>query len=175
LRNRTTKFAALAVFGLLAAGFAFASSTATSNMSVTASIANNCTISASPLAFGAYDPIGANASTALTTTTSIAVNCTNGDSTTVTLGQGNHAAGDSTDASPDRRMLATVNLTSYYLSYTLIQPDDSTPWGNTSGTGVGYSGTGTAGSLTVNGSVPANQNGLPAGSYSDTVVATITF
>ncbi len=174
MRNRTTKFAAIAVFGLLAVGFAFATNTATSSMTVTATINPNCTISANPLAFGVYDPVVTNASSPLTTSTTLAVTCTAGDTPTVTLGQGSHAAGDSTDASPDRRMLATVNATSYYLSYTLLQPDDATPWGNTSGTGYGYLGTGTAGSITVNGSVGQNQQ-MPAGNYSDSVVATITF
>lgn len=46
--------------------------------------------------------------------------------------------------------------------------------GNTSGTGVDHTGTGTATSINVYGRVTAGQN-VPSGSYSDTVVATITF
>jgi spore coat protein U-like protein len=173
LRNRTTKFAAIAVFGLLAVGFAFASSTATSTMTVSATISANCTISANPLAFGVYDPVVTNASTALTGSTTLGVNCTNGALTTVTLGQGSYpdVGGGSTDASPLRRMKSGSN----YLSYSLTQDSGgNTTWGNTSGTGEGYTGIGTADSLTVYGSVAAGQN-EPAGTYSDSVVATITF
>jgi len=34
-----------------------AAGSASANLSVSASVANNCTISTSPLAFGAYDPV----------------------------------------------------------------------------------------------------------------------
>jgi spore coat protein U-like protein len=166
LRN---KFAAIAVLGLLATGVAFAT-TATSTMSVTATVSDNCVITAGTLAFGSYDPIVANASSPLPGSTSLNVTCTSGANATVTLGQGSNADTDSTDAAPDRRMKAGSN----YLKYSLTQDGGSTTWGNTSGTGEAYPGIGTAQALTVYGSVAAGQN-VPSGSYSDSVVATITF
>src|SRR2546426_5364633 len=78
--------------------------TATSNLSVTASVSANCTISTTPVAFGAYDPIGANAAAALNGTGSVSVTCTSGASTTVTLGQGSNADTGSTAAVPLRRL-----------------------------------------------------------------------
>jgi spore coat protein U-like protein len=146
--------------------------TATSNLSVTASVTANCTISTTAVAFGAYDPVVTNATTALNGTGTVSVNCTSGDSTTVTLGQGANAGTGSTDAAPARRL---NDGGSDFLNYTLYQDTGrSTVWGNTTGTGVAYTGTGLVTVLTVYGAVAAGQN-VPAGSYTDTVVATITF
>jgi spore coat protein U-like protein len=146
--------------------------TATSNLSVTASVSANCSISTAPVAFGAYDPVSANASTALSGTGTVNVTCTNGASTTVTLGQGANADTGSTDAAPARRL---SDGTTNYLSYSLYQDTGrTTVWGNTVGTGVANTGTGTQTAITVYGSVAAGQN-VPSGSYSDTVVATVTF
>ena len=82
----------LTVVGAVAIALGAASSvgaaTATSNLSVTASVSANCTISTSAVAFGAYDPLGTNATNPLNGTGSVSVTCTNGASTTVTLGQG---------------------------------------------------------------------------------------
>jgi spore coat protein U-like protein len=157
---------------LVAASVSFASSTATSDLSVSASVADNCIISTSPLAFGSYDPISANASSALDNTGSVSVTCTSAASANVTLGQGSNADSGSTDAAPLRRM---ADGSSHYLSYSLYSDSDrSTAWGNTAGTGVDHTGTGESASLTVYGRISAGQN-VPAGSYSDTVVATVTF
>ena len=146
--------------------------TATSNLSVTASVTANCTISTSPVAFGAYDPVSTNASSPLTGTGAVNVTCTSGASTSVTLGQGSNAGTGSSDAVPVRRL---NDGSTNYLSYQLYSDNGhSTVWGNTSGTGVAHTGTGTQTAITVYGSVAAGQN-VPSGSYSDTVVATVTF
>jgi spore coat protein U-like protein len=146
--------------------------TATSNLSVTASVTANCTISTSPVAFGAYDPIVANASSALNGTGTVSVTCTTGASTTVTLGQGSNADTGSTAAAPLRRMKDTGTD---FLSYALYSENTrTTVWGDTAGTGLAHTGTGTLTALTVYGQIPAGQN-VPAANYSDTVVATVTF
>ena len=161
---------AIAGIFVLTAGSAFAG-TATSNMAVSATISANCTIAAGALGFGAYDPIVANAAAPLSGTATINVTCTNAASTTITLDQGLNPAGGSTNAAPLRQMAAGGS----FLTYGLFQDNAHTiTWGNTAGTGVVYTGTGVAGSVTVFGQVPAAQN-LPAGTYNDTVVATITF
>jgi len=60
--------------------------TASSNLPVSASVSANCTIDASGgVAFGAYDPIVTNQSTALTASGTISTTCTNGASATITL------------------------------------------------------------------------------------------
>lgn len=147
--------------------------TATSNLAVSATVAANCTIDASAgLAFGTYDPIVTNKSTAAPGSGTISTTCTNGASATITLGQGANAASGSTDAAPLRRMLSG---TTNYLNYQLYSDSgDTTVWGNTSATGKSVTGTGAAVSTTVYGSIAAGQN-VPAGSYADTVVATVTF
>lgn len=153
---------------VIASATAFAGS-ATSNMAVSASVSANCTISAAPMAFGAYDPIVTNASTALTQSANLAVDCTNGSAATITLGQGANSGTGSTDAAPIRRMANGSN----YLNYGLYSDNgDTTTWDNS--TGVSYTGTGASDSVTVYGSIPGGQN-VSAGSYTDTVVATITF
>ena len=146
--------------------------TAQQDLSVTASVTANCTIATSPVAFGAYDPITTNASAALNATGTVSVTCTSGASTTVTLGQGANAGTGSSDAAPARRL---SDGSTHFLTYSLYQDNGrSTVWGNTAGTGVASTGSGAQQSLTVYGSVDAGQN-VPAGSYSDTVTATVTF
>jgi len=147
---------------------------ANSSMTVSANVSNNCVISAGALAFSAYDPVAANASTALTGTATLTLTCTNGASTTITLDQGTWAANGSTNAAPLRQLKGGAG--SDYLSYTLTQDNaGSTPWGNTGGTGASYSGTGSQQTVTVYGSVASGQSSAHAGSYSDSVQVTITF
>ena len=62
---------------LAAASTAFAGS-ATSNLAMSANVTANCTISTAAVAFGAYDPIVANAATPLDTTGTVTITCTKG-------------------------------------------------------------------------------------------------
>jgi spore coat protein U-like protein len=151
---------------------ASAGSPQTANLSVTSNISANCTITTLPVAFGAYDPVVANATTALPGTGTITTTCTTGAAPVITLGQGSNAGGGSTDAAPVRQM---ANGSSK-MAYGLFQDvGHATVWGNTGGTApASVTGTGVAQNATVYGLVPAGQN-LPSGSYTDTVVATVTF
>jgi spore coat protein U-like protein len=168
----------LTVAGATALALGAASSTQaltdTSDIAVTATVATNCTISTTTaVAFGAYDPTGANASTAIDQTGLLAITCTNGSDVAVTLSQGDNETGTSTAANPDRRMSDGDPTTPHYLNYGLYTDvGHNTEWDET--TGVTYTGTGTAGSLTVYATLPGGQN-VPAGSYADLVVATVTF
>lgn len=159
---------------LIAAGSAAPAmaGTATSNLTVSSDVPNNCTISAGSISFGSYDPISANYNTDASGTGTVTVTCTSGTSATIKLGQGSNADPASTDAIPMRRLKdAGTNR----LSYGLYRDNIHTQiWGNTAGTGVAYSGTGNAQAMTVFGLIAAGQN-VPAGSYSDTVVAEISF
>jgi spore coat protein U-like protein len=169
---RTLPLTGVILLAIGAASSTTDAATATSNLSVTASVSANCSISTAPVAFGAYDPVTANATTALSGTGTVNVTCTNGASTTVTLGQGANANGGSTDAAPARRL---SDGATDFLTYSLFQDaGHTTVWGNTAGTGVANTGTGAQVALTVYGSVAAGQN-VPSGNYSDTVVATVTF
>jgi spore coat protein U-like protein len=163
---------ALATAGWLDAPTAEASGSTPANLLCSASVSANCTISTSPVAFGSYDPISANASAALTTTGGVSVTCTTGASPIITLGQGITPASGSVDGAPLRQML---DASSDVLAYNLYEGSDHlTVWGNTSGTGQAGTADGTLHSLTVYGSIPGGQN-VPVGTYGDTVVATVSF
>ena len=156
---------------LAAFSFSLNAATATSNLSTTATVVANCSISTSAVAFGNYDPIVANKTVALDASGTVTVTCTSGSATTVTLGQGTNPNTGSLAATPLRQMALTTNRLSYDLYSDTAR---SVIWADTTATGVAHTGTGAAVALTVYGRVPANQN-KPAGAYADTVVATVTF
>jgi spore coat protein U-like protein len=133
------------------------------NLVVNATVTNNCTIATSSLNFGSYDPVVANLTADVVTNGQMLIACTKGASATVVLGNGGGSA-------PDQRRLA--NGTNY-LPYQLYKQDGSTVWSSASP--VSYTSTTKAQSpLTLVGKIPAGAD-IPAGSYTDTVVATINF
>jgi spore coat protein U-like protein len=152
----------------LALGGMSGTQAATDDIDVTATVTANCTITAEALAFGAYDGIVVNASTPLAAQSDIDVTCTQGAAAVVTLGQGGSVSG--TDADPDRQLTDGSNVLNYGLFTENTHTDE---WGNTAATGVNHTGTGSVATLVVYGSIPAGQT-VPAGNYTDTVVATIT-
>lgn len=145
--------------------------TAVANLAVSATVTSNCAISTSPLAFGAYSYTGANLATPLTATGSVSVTCTSGATAEVTLGVGaNNNAGS--PAIPLRRMLSgTTNYLSYFLYKNAIHTE---VWADTTATSAAVTANGVAHVITVYGEIPAAQN-VQAGSYGDTVIATVTF
>jgi spore coat protein U-like protein len=141
--------------------------TATANLSVTATVANNCTISTATVAFGSYDPVSTNASTPLDGSGSVIVACTKGVTPGIGLNLGANANGST------RRMANGSN----YLTYELYKEVGHTNvWGNSGGDLYTPSSAPSkdARTFTVYGQVPAGQDAA-AGSYSDTVVATVNF
>jgi spore coat protein U-like protein len=159
---------AIAAIVVFATGSGFAQTTIPSNMLVTATVSTNCTFSAGPLAFGAYDPIVTNATVPLAGTATLNLACTSGSPATVALNIGGNFAGGT------RRM---AGVPSGFLNYDLCQDVNCTTlWGDGVNVGVtkAYTGTGAADTLTVFGRVAAAQI-VPAGNYSDTVIASITF
>jgi spore coat protein U-like protein len=149
--------------------------TATATMTNTVTITNNCSIST--LGFTTtYDPIVANASTNQTATASVTTTCTVGDSVGVTLGQGANPNTGSTNAVPLRR-LSSGGGTPSYLNYGLFSDSGHTvTWGNTTATApAAVTATGSATPITIYASIPAGQTSAPAATYTDTVVATVTF
>ncbi len=154
------------VLGMAASASA---ATNTADLAVSATVTTTCSISTTPLAFGNYDPV---AGTLVDATATVTVACTQGATATVTLGQGAHAGGGSTNDAPVRRMTSGANALSYAL---YSDSGRQTVWGNSALTGVGYTAPSNAPNvMTVYGRIGANQN-IPAGTYTDTVVATVTF
>jgi spore coat protein U-like protein len=153
--------------------------TATANLAVSAAVSANCTISTSALAFGAYDPVVANASTALNGTGSVTIACTKGSAPNITLDLGANFVGS------QRNMKNTGNTD--VLGYQLFQPPDTTPgsacsfpgstvWGTAGGQIFTPTSPGSKASRSYNvcGTVAANQD-VSVGTYQDTVVATVNF
>ncbi len=137
--------------------------TETSNLSVTAEVTASCSITTSPVGFGNYDPVVAHASADLDATGTVTVTCTDGSSATISLGQG-------ANFSTDRRL---GDGGTNFITYNLFSDvGRTTVWDET--TTVATTGTGLADPHTVYGRITASQN-VPAGSYTDTVVATVTF
>ena len=169
MENRIGRLIAGAGVAALVAGFVglaqqnVNAATATSSFTVSASVTANCTISAGALAFGAYDPVVANASANLDQTSTISVACTKGATASVGLDNGANFSGG-------RRMKSGTD----YLGYEMYSDSGrSTVW-NTAAPVSYTAASKAASSLTVYGRAAGGQD-VPAGSYSDTVIATITF
>jgi spore coat protein U-like protein len=142
--------------------------TKTASFQVSATVTKNCTIEAQNLDLGEFD--GTND---LSGQASISIRCTSGTPYDVAL---------STGSSGSYAARTLVNG-SDSLNYNLFTASDhATVWGDgTNSTGQPATGTGagmgTAQTLTVYGQLLASGNtgAIPAGTYTDSVVATITY
>lgn len=140
----------------------------------------SCTISTSAVAFGNYDPIGANQTADLNSIGTITIACVKGTAPTIGLDLGANASGTM------RRMQNTTSPGNY-LQYELYLPSGTAP--SASCTFPGATVWGTSGANLFNaGSAPSKnprtynvcgtiQAGLNPviGSYQDTVVAAVNF
>ena len=142
--------------------------TKTDSFVVSATVAKNCVIDAPDLNLGSFD--GTND---LTVNSTISVKCTNGTTYDVNLSTG------SSGIYTNRTLLFGTGVLNYNLYTT---SGYTTPWGdNTSGSGRPATGTGagmaTNQTLTVYGRLLAANNTAPvdAGTYTDTIVATIVY
>jgi len=147
-----------------AAGLAAAASAGSvqANLAVGSSIVATCTVSTNAVAFGPYS--GAE----ILATGNVSATCVNGTDYDIGLD-----AGQSTGATvTTRKMKSGANLLPYQL---FSDSGRTTNWGNTVGTDTVHgTGTGTSQNLTVYAKLPAGT--VPAaGTYSDTVKATISF
>jgi spore coat protein U-like protein len=163
----TTSFT---VYGQIAAGqtvppgtYTDTMDTATTTFSVSATIPSACSVSATTMAFGAYS--GA----LVKSTSTVSVTCTNTTPYNVGLN-----AGLATGATVTNRSM--TGPAKALLRYQLFSNSGySTNWGNTVGTDT-LAGTGNGASqpLTVYGQIPAQQLATP-GSYTDTIIVTVTY
>lgn len=165
-RNLSLSFALLAALATFGSN-SHAASPQTANITVSAQISANCTISAGNMAFGAYDPIVANAAggSDVTATADITTTCTTGSSPLINL-----SLGDNSPGAGLRRMASGSDLLNYNL-YT--DSGHNTVWGDSSNIAA-TTPDGTAQINTVYGLLPKGQN-KPVGSYSDVVVASVSF
>ena len=140
--------------------------TATGQFDVTATVLDNCSVTASDLAFGNYAPSSGAPATASTT---LQVTCTPALAYTIALD------GGTTTGAVAARALRDGGAGQ--LSYGLYTSSGySTIWGDGSGTTqtVAGTGNGAAKGHTVYGRIPASQF-VAAGSYSDRITVTVSY
>ncbi len=123
-----------------------------------------CTVSATTLDFGSAGVLAA----AVDGTSSLTTTCSATTPYTIGLNGGNAGASD-----PTQRKMSQA---SKQVTYGLYQNSaHSQPWGNIVGTNTASgTGTGSGQAVTVYGRVPAQTTPAP-GTYSDTIVATLTY
>ena len=143
--------------------------TATANLTSSATIGATCSITGNSMPFGAYDPF---AGTAVSQSATISVTCVTGMTPPpIRMDQGLHPAAASTGAVPLRRLAAGAG----YLTYNLYSDAGTTvPWENTTGV-TSPVPTGSAQTMTVYGKIDAGQTTAIAGTYTDSVIVTVTF
>ncbi|MCI0466359.1 MAG: spore coat U domain-containing protein [Beijerinckiaceae bacterium] len=141
-----------------------ADGTADVSFSVTATNAPSCSVSATALNFGSAGVLATNRDA----TNTVNVTCNNGTPYTVALDGGQTGAADPTQ----RKMALGGNQVTYALYRDSAR---SLPWGSTSGIDtLSATGTGSVQPHTVYGRVPPQTTPQP-GTYTDTIVVTVTY
>ncbi|WP_322022100.1 spore coat protein U domain-containing protein [Burkholderia sp. BCC1977] len=162
--NQAAYSFSFSLLGVLPTPCASQSTAGTMTVTATATVINNCIISATGVAFPAAGVLAS----ALTASGSISARCTNGDAFQIALNGG--ASGSVAARTMQRSGGGSV-------SYQLYQDSGFTkPWGDgSSGTSMATgTGSGFAQAIAIYGRVPAQATPAP-GNYSDTITATISF
>ncbi|HXZ60881.1 MAG TPA: spore coat U domain-containing protein [Steroidobacteraceae bacterium] len=172
MRNSIASLSAGALLALAGAAQAAPPNPATTNIGVSATVTKNCTVGATPVAFGAYYPTAG----ALTANSTVSVNCTKTTPFTVSLNKGTTAGG-----SIAQRLLTDGGGNT--LQYNLYKDAAMTVvWGDGTGSSQTNAGAGagmaTAVQFTAYGSLPDvafNQGTQPPGLYQDTVTVSVAY
>jgi spore coat protein U-like protein len=168
MHRNTLKLALAGILAMAAGAAVAAPSPATTTLSVSATVASNCLVTAVPLAFTDYDGSGTVDGEA-----DLSVRCSNGTPYTIKLGAGANGT------IAQRLMAFGANRLEYNLYRTGAR---TLVWGETTGTdteggnGRGMSAT-KANPHTVYGRISnsaANQD-APTGAYTDTVAVTVEY
>lgn len=158
------------LFGLVAGPAA--AGTSADTVEVTANVTATCSIATAALAFGAYDPVVANATLPDDATGNIVVRCTKGAAGIyIDLDGGKHNAG------AQRQMVHGTNAT-VLLPYEIYKETGRTSVWGTGDSGTTHSvsdGSGNDVAVVMYGRIPAGQTQAISGSYTDTLVSTIHF
>ena len=133
---------------------------ATAPFAMSATVIANCLLETDSLDFGTAGLIGDN----IDATTDLALTCTSGTGYSISIGGG--GAGD-----PEQRLLQSGDHSVRYDLYS--NAPRTQPWGTAPGSIVTGDGDGTEHIYTVYGRIPPQP--AAAGSYTDTVVVTITY
>jgi spore coat protein U-like protein len=164
----------------LGLALAQAASAATGNVTAQTTVNTLCTVATTALAFGPYDPIVANTTANLDngTTGSVVITCVKGSPATIALGNGTHFSGTT------RRMQHATKPVEM-LDYQIYQPSSNaanapcsfpgtTVWNGTNVLAPASAPDKNSRTFKVCGTVPWGQD-VEVGTYSDTVVVTVTF
>jgi spore coat protein U-like protein len=143
-------------------------STQQTTFQVTANVEVTCSVFASDLEFGTYDP---KAAQPLDAQSNVSVDCTKGANWELGLDKGLHGA------DVMHRAMANDTDSAVLLDYAIYKdPAHTLNWGDTIGvdtiTGVG---TGVVQDIGAYGVIPKRQTDATAGGYADTITATLTF
>ena len=170
INQSNIKLAMLSTLLIGSAGFSVNgyAATAGDSMPVTTQVIAACSIDASPMTFGNYDPTSAED---LTVSATIASTCTSGSAAAISMDEGIFAGTGSTAAVPVRRM---AGVDGSFLNYSVYSDSGySVVWG-AGDTDVGVTGTGSAVNSTAYGKVTAGQAAAVT-SFADSVVVTLTY
>jgi spore coat protein U-like protein len=143
-------------------------SSITQQFTVQTTVIAECVVNTFGINFGAYDPLGANASSPRTASAVLNVYCTKGAVGTVSLDTGTNFSGSL------RRM---KNASGAFMNYNIYKDGAyATVWDTTNVNSATSTSryTPLAGGFTAYGSIPANQD-VAIGNYSDTVQATVNY
>jgi spore coat protein U-like protein len=144
---------------------------ATASLPISVVVGNNCTISTTAVAFPNYDPIATHVTNPDDSTAgAVTITCTRGTAATIGLGLGANAL-------VNQRRMEDVSAATNYINYELYQNvGRTTVWGNAAPNlfTPPVAPDKNPHSFTVYGRIPAGQDVL-AGTYNDTVVATVNF
>jgi spore coat protein U-like protein len=144
-------------------GGVLASGSSTFSFQATATVVKSCNVSAGNLDFGSVGDLN----TVVNAQSVLSVLCTKNTGYTIGLGGGLSGATD-----PTARLMKAGSDS---IRYGLYQPPaGTTPWGSSVASSVAGTGNATTQSIAVFGRVPV-QTTPPAGTYSDTIVATVTY
>lgn len=165
---------------ILGLAWAAVAQAGTGTVSAQSTVDTFCTVTTTALNFGPYDPIVANTTASLDngTTGSVIITCVKGTSATIALGNGLYFAGGT-------RQMQHATKATVFLAYQLYQPPSnaagatctfpaSTLWSSTSTLTPPAAPDKNSRTFNVCGTVPAGQD-VEMGTYSDTVVVTVTF
>jgi spore coat protein U-like protein len=140
----------------------------TITVTVRVTVAAECIVNTFTINFGNYDPVTAHAASPLDATAVVQVFCTPTTQGTVTLSAGQWSAGGT------RRLRSPAGI---FLNYDVFRENTHSSVWNTTNTNVATSTsrlTPLGGGFIAYGRIPANQD-VPAGSYKDTLQATVNY
>jgi spore coat protein U-like protein len=164
--RRLSAIVAVLWLASLAPAVAQSGRTKTANLQVTAEVVANCNMTANNIAFGPYDPVVANKSAHLERIDIVSMQCTPGTAVRMELDNGQHASGG------QRAMTGPPNGR---LSYEIYRSNNhNVRFGTGADAQDKVAGSNGRLGFWMYSRLPAGQN-MPVGSYSDTVLVTITY